>query len=121
MALGTAGAWVAAATGEAAEELVKNPAVEGALEHHAELGETARTVFTVLTLAFAALLVHPRVLRRPENPVLTRVLAIGFLVAYVVGTTVLANAAHAGGQLVHVHGVHAQFTDGTVDDDRHEH
>lgn len=113
MVLGTAGAWVATSTGEAGAELVKDAAVENAIEHHEELAEAVPVVFTILTLAFAALLVYPRVLRRPERPSVTRVLTIGFLIAYLYGATVLANAAQAGGQLVHVHGVQARIASGT--------
>ncbi len=59
-------------------------------------------------------LVLPRLLRRPEKPGLTTVLTLGFLVAYLYATTVLANAAHAGGQLVHAHGVHAKVAPANV-------
>ncbi len=110
MAAGTLGAWLAAASGGAAAELAEQvPGVQGLLEQHEEMAENVRTVFTVLTLAFAALLILPWALRRePARPVRLAVHG-GLLVLYAAAFVYLANAAHQGARLVHEMGVHAQI------------
>jgi len=111
MVMGTVAAWVAVATGEAAGELAtRTPAVRAALERHEELAETTRTLFTALTLTFALLLFLPGILRRTPSAVVRNVAGGVFLVGWFAGAGVLANTAHAGGQLVHVYGVHAVMT-----------
>lgn len=61
MALGTAGAFVAVSTGEAAEDLAvgtagSEAALSVVLHEHEELAETTRNIFTGLTLAYGLLL-----------------------------------------------------------------
>lgn len=108
LVLGTAGAWLAVATGDIAGKVADRlPEVERVLERHAALAETTRTIFTVLTLAFAALLVIPAVLRR-EPTRAARLGAMGaFLVAYAGALLCLASTAHEGATLVHGKGIHA--------------
>jgi len=110
MVLGTAATWIAVSSGEAAGRLAeRSPEINAVLEHHEELGETVRTVFTVLTGVFAILLAGPRLLRRvPSLKVQTAVLA-AFLVVWGAGTLVLVNTAHNGGRLVHEFGVRAMM------------
>ncbi len=108
MALGTAASFVAVATGEAAGKLAERTAeVNAVLEHHEELAERTRLVFTVLTVVFAGLLAGPAVLRREMARVPSLVLWLLFLAVYGAGTVVLANTAHNGGRLVHELGVRA--------------
>jgi uncharacterized membrane protein len=113
MALGTAGAWLAVATGEAAGHLAEGiPGVEPLLKRHEEMAESVRTVFTVLTLVFAALLAIPWALKR-EPPRAVRVGSYGALLAVYAGALVyLANTAHQGATLVHGKGVHALVAPG---------
>ena len=113
MALGTTGAWLAVATGQAAGHLAEGfPGVERLLERHEEMAETARTMFTVLTLVFAALLTIPWALKR-EPPRMARLGSYGALLAVYAGALVyLANTAHQGGRLVHERGVHASVAPG---------
>jgi uncharacterized membrane protein len=108
MVLGTAGAWLAVATGNSAGELAERlPGVKALLERHEEMAETTRTVFTVLTLVFASLIAIPWALRR-EPPRLVRLGAhVAFLAVYAGALVYLASAAHQGGRLVHELGVHA--------------
>lgn len=110
MVLGTAATWIAVSSGEAAGRLAeRSPEINAVLEHHEELGETVRTVFTVLTGVFAILLAAPRLLRRlPSVKVQTAVLA-AFLAVWGAGTLVLVNTAHNGGRLVHEFGVRAMM------------
>jgi len=108
MALGTVATWFAVATGEAAGELAsRTPAIAATLEQHEELAETTRTVFTLLTLVFAALLLAPRFLRTTPGRTVTSVAGAVYLVGYLGGAALLASTAHQGGRLVHAHGVHA--------------
>ena len=106
MVLGTAGTFVAVATGEAAGKLAdRTPEVNRVLEHHEQLAERTRLVFTVLTVVYAGLLAGPAALKRglPRAPV--AVLTVAFLAVYGAGVVVLANTAHNGGRLVHELGV----------------
>ena len=106
MALGTASTWVAVETGEAAGKLAdRTPEVSAVLEHHEELAESTRAIFTVLTLVFAGMVFAPVLLRREPGEIVTVALALLFLAVYGAGTLVLANTAHNGGRLVHELGV----------------
>ncbi len=115
MALGTAGAWLAVASGEAASHLAEGtPGIEPLLEQHEEMAETARTLFTVLTLVFAALGSVPLAAGR-ELPRALRVGSYGALLAVYAGALgYLANTAHQGGRLVHEKGVHALVVPGAA-------
>jgi uncharacterized membrane protein len=115
MALGTVMTSVAVSTGEAASELAEGAgAVEAMVERHEELAETTQTIFTVLTLLFAGLLVVPTLFKRKLEGSLFFALHAVFLVLYLAGTVVLANTAHQGGLLVHQQGVHARPAAGTT-------
>lgn len=108
MALGTAAAWLAVGSGHAAGQLVDKPAgLEAAILRHEALGVDARNLFTLLTLAWTALLLVPAWLKRP----LSHGVRIGahalFLAGYLASTGLVARAADAGGRLVHEHGVQA--------------
>lgn len=108
LVLGTAGTYLAVASGEATGELAERaPGVSPVLEQHEELAETTRAVFTGLTLALAAILFAPTLLRKPLAFAPNALLLALFLVAYAGGAVVLANTAHAGGRLVHELGVRA--------------
>ncbi len=108
LVLGTAGAFVAVATGEAAAELVtRSDAVAAALERHSELAETARNVFALLTLVYAAIVILPVGLRALARPAYTVAANAVFLVLLLGGNLLVANAAHQGGMLVHGLGVQA--------------
>lgn len=109
MALGTAGAWVAILTGEAATELVKHgaPAVLEAIERHRAAAGNVRTVFTVLTLLFAGLMWLPANVARRLSPRAHLGLTLVLLAAYGGATLLLVKAAHHGGLLVHEYGIRA--------------
>jgi len=110
MALGTAAAFLAVSTGEAAEDAatVTGP-VHRLIEEHGEAAEFARTLFVVLTLAFAGITLLPTM--APKLKRSARVgAAIGFLVLYAVSLLPLMNAGHLGGELVHSHGVRANLS-----------
>lgn len=116
MVLGTAATFVAVSTGEAAGELAeRTPAVSKVLEHHEELAETTRVIFTVLTLVYAVILFGPKLLRKELDRVPMATLTLVFLLFYMAGSVVLTNTAHNGGMLVHEYGVHALVEPGLVD------
>lgn len=114
MILGTAAAYVAVETGEAAGRLAdRSETVEQVLEEHEELAETTRTAVTVMTAVYAAGLAVPLVLRRTVRrgkplpggvPIIATLVFAGlwFLVCLQ-----LANTGHLGGRLVHELGVRA--------------
>ncbi|MHB8078885.1 MAG: DUF2231 domain-containing protein [Candidatus Krumholzibacteriia bacterium] len=106
--LGTAALYIAVPTGKAAGQLAeRTPEINAALERHESLAETTRTLFTILTVILAVMLLAPRLLGRDLAPAPARLLQAAFLALYLGGTLVLANAAHEGGRLVHEFGVHA--------------
>lgn len=106
MVLGTASAFVAVETGEAAAELAdRSPEINVVLEHHQALAERTRLIFSVLTAVFAALLFLPPLLKRELKRPLALALYAVFLLLYAGGALVLSNTAHNGGRLVHEFGV----------------
>jgi uncharacterized membrane protein len=108
MIVGTAGTYLAVASGETAAQLAeRSPQVNAVLEHHEELAEATRVAFSVLTVVFAAILLIPEVLKKTSNRILSRFLPLAFLVLYGGGVMLLANTAHNGGRLVHEFGVRA--------------
>jgi uncharacterized membrane protein len=108
MLLGTVGTYVAVETGEAGAKLVeRTPEISAVLEQHEERAEQTRLLFTLMTVACAALLFIPLLLKR-ELGYLWRLAIHGvFLLAYVVCLLSLARTAHLGGRLVHELGVRA--------------
>jgi len=108
MVLGTAGSYLAVASGEAAAQLAeRGGAVDALLENHEELAETVRLVFTVLTVVFASILFIPQMMRRTLSRGVATSVVVVFLGFYGAGALLLANTAHAGGRLVHEQGVTA--------------
>jgi len=110
MVLGVIAAWVAVNTGELAADLAdRMPPVGPAIERHEELAETTATVFTVLTVVFAALVFGPSFLKNPLSRTVILPIFIVFLLVYLGCTSILAKTAHRGGLLVHEYGVHAML------------
>ncbi len=108
MGVGTLGAAVAVATGNAAGELAeRSPQIAAALENHEELAESTRMVFALLTAVFAAIVIAPPLRGRSWPSGVYAVLIGVFLVVYSGGALLLVNTAHQGGRLVHQFGVHA--------------
>ncbi len=105
-AFGTAAAWVAAYTGEAAGELVeRTPQIQAALERHEELGELVRNLFTVITLLIAAALFGPGLRHRRVPPQAALLVWIVIVAVFGVGALAVIHAGHEGGRLVHEFGV----------------
>ncbi|HEX2224813.1 MAG TPA: DUF2231 domain-containing protein [Thermoanaerobaculia bacterium] len=104
--LGTVGAWISVATGEAAEGQAEGiPGIEEVLEEHEHGGEDARNYFTGLTLFYTAIVLLPVILKREPSTALYGGLNAVFLVLYLLAVVSLANTAALGGRLVHELGV----------------
>jgi uncharacterized membrane protein len=113
LVLGTAACYLATQTGEAAEHLANQQGarqdheLHEAIETHSHYGETARDWYTYFSVVFLLYLLVP-VLTKKELPAgVNAALLVLFLVASGVCALVLANTAHAGGLLVHEHGLTA--------------
>ena len=108
LALGTAAAFVAVETGEAAAELAdRTEAITAAIMRHQALADQTLTIFTVITVAYAVLLVLPRFVKRLASRGAQVTVALVVLVAVMGGAIQVAATAHQGGMLVHKLGVHA--------------
>ena len=111
MMLGTATVFIAAATGEAMTKAIgSTPDIRAALEQHRGLAGTTQELFAMLTLAFAALLYVPRLLRNELESWVNTALLTVFLVFYATGALFLVNTVHHGGLLVHQLGHNAAVT-----------
>ena len=115
MVLGTVAAFVAVSTGNEAGELAERMNnVEKVLEHHEELAETTRNVFSALTIIFAVMIFAPKLLKKELSRKVMAPLLLAFLIFYGAGTVILINTAHEGGRLVHEFGVRAMMAGGTA-------
>jgi uncharacterized membrane protein len=114
LGLGTAGAFAAVATGEAARDVVEegSDAMFAAMDRHEELAEMARSVFAALAGIYMAILILPRLWKTLSKTSYHVVANLVFLVALVGASLLLVNTAHLGGRLVHEFGVRADL--GTV-------
>lgn len=110
MVLGTVGLFLAFSSGEAAEEFAPDqPAIHAAVHEHEEAAEAARITFLCFTIAFALYALALWFVSKPKARAWITGVGVAFLVGYLVPCLMLMNAGHLGGQLVHVHGVHARL------------
>lgn len=110
MLMGTAAVYVAVETGEAAAELAeRTPQVSVVLEHHQGLAETTRTLFTILTVVFAAILFGPALLKKQLRRSVFVLVNVVFLIVYAAAAVYVADTGHNGGRLVHELGVRAMM------------
>jgi uncharacterized membrane protein len=111
LTIATAGAFAAVSTGEAAEEAVGtlSTVAEAAVHDHEESGELVRNLMPV-TLAFGVVLavLASREKRRAR---FIAPAAVALLASWSFTALRLAETAHQGGLLVHVHGIHAPLAD----------
>ncbi|HEY3449962.1 MAG TPA: DUF2231 domain-containing protein [Myxococcales bacterium] len=108
LGLGTLGAWLSVESGEAAGQMAeRTPAVDALLEKHESLARATAASFTALFAALAALLAAPKLLRRQLSTLWRVAPLVVYLLAHAGATTLLVQAAHQGGRLVHEQGVHA--------------
>jgi len=106
MFLGTASALLAVETGLAAGQIAgSTPAIRTALAQHEDLAETTLVLFSLLTVAFAALLSFSGSFELDRR--VNAALLAAFLIFYATGALFLVNTARRGGRLVHELGVRA--------------
>lgn len=113
VAIGTLGAVLAVATGDAASDapaFAIPQAAEAVLENHEEMGEATRTVFLILAATlFVGLGVWTALGKRAKRWMFCAGMG-AYLIAYSLGMLALANTGHEGGRLVHEFGVRAQIS-----------
>jgi uncharacterized membrane protein len=115
LVVGTASSFLAVQTGAAAGDLAESQGAKDdkviyqALELHEKLADQTRLAYTILTIAFLLYLFTPVALRRPLNPGLNFTLLAIFLAASGAAGLLLVNTGHAGGLLVHEHGITAKL------------
>jgi hypothetical protein len=104
---GTAGAFVAVSTGEAARDVVEEGEDEmfEVMQQHEDLVEQARNVFVALTIVYAGIVFLPVVARSLQSWKFAMPANLVFLVALMGANLLLASGAHLGGRLVHEFGV----------------
>jgi uncharacterized membrane protein len=108
LAAGTAAAFVAVSSGEAAAELAdRTDAITAAIMRHQQMAERARDLFAVITVAYLAVLTVPRLVKSFSAPAVQTAGTLVVLAAVLGGSLLVAAAAHEGGMLVHKLGVHA--------------
>lgn len=113
MILGTAGTWVAVSTGEAARDVIEEASDEAleVLEHHEELGELTRNVYTGLTAAYVIFVLLTLVWSPISKAAIRIPLGLIFLVLSAGAALYLAGTAHLGGRLVHEYGIRATLAE----------
>lgn len=123
MIIGTLGAYLAVASGEATAEVAERPAelmqdmvqfnaMNVVLAEHSEMGETVRWVFTLLTLVYAGILLGPMFLKKNIPIRVIFVIQIVFLLLYGGCSLLVAQTGHLGGRLVHQYGLRAPVNPG---------
>lgn len=107
LTIATAGAFAAVITGETAEDALGpiSAAAEAAVHRHEESAEMVRNLMPV-TLAFAVVLAVLLSMHK-RDPRLIVPASLALLASWSFTSIRLADAAHEGGVLVHVHGLHA--------------
>ena len=111
MALGTISVFLSMETGHAASGFASSdPLIIAAISAHQELAEATEILFSVLTIAFAALLFVPDWVRLELGHRVSEALLGVFLIFYATGILFLINTAHHGGLLVHEMGVRAPIS-----------
>lgn len=105
MLLGTAGVFFAVSTGNsAAAALSADPAFTSTLEAHVRFAEQSKLSFSVLGILFFLYVLSLEFIQKRFGKLNPAPILI-FLIIYAVNLTLIFNAAHYGGALVHKHGI----------------
>ncbi len=108
MGIGTLGAVLAVASGDAAEDIAETSGLADTVLHrHEDLAELSRTAFIGLTAMLGVMLGAGWIWRAKIKNALAVTGLLVFLALHLAGLVLLANAAHEGGRLVHEFGVRA--------------
>ncbi len=107
--VGTAFAFFATITGEAAEEIVVDTTqqMHDAIHEHEEIAELARNLFIVVSVLFIAVCIAAAKVAEKKKPAARFIGGILVAVTYFFAFRALVNAGHLGGLLVHKYGIHA--------------
>ena len=113
LAMGTAGAFAAVATGEAARDAVEDGPDEmfNVLKQHEQLADLVRIVFLVVTVLYGLFVLLPVVVRKWITPSYLVPVQLVFFLVLLASNLLVANLAHLGGRLVHQYGVHATLAE----------
>lgn len=107
LVLGTLGALLAWATGEAAAALAeRTPELRATLVRHEHFGQLTAAIFGGLTLLFAGLWLLPLSRKRKDGIRLLRAWHLLWLLGAAVGLACLVRTGHLGGHMVHDLGTH---------------
>ena len=113
LALGTAGAFVAVETGQAARTVAEwdDPSedVKAALDAHEKLSKPLPILFAILTGVYLLILIVPLVIRPLGHPAIVFVLHLVFLAALLAADLLVVHAGYRGTWLVHEHGMRIQM------------
>ncbi|BDU71944.1 DUF2231 domain-containing protein [Mesoterricola silvestris] len=105
LVLGTLTAGAALVTGEAGAALAqRTPALRAAVARHEQMAQGAALAFALLTASFGALHLGPWWTRAPRGAMALCALWLGLSA---LGVLQLTLAAHLGGRMVHLLGLHA--------------
>ena len=104
---GTAGAFVAISTGEAARDVVEEGEDEmfEVMQQHEDMMEQTRNVFVALTVIYAGIVVLPLLAKSLQSLKFAMPANLIFLAALMGANLLMASGAHLGGRLVHQYGV----------------
>ena len=104
---GTASAFVAVSTGEAARDVVEEGEDEmfDVMQQHEDVMEQARNVFVALTVIYAGIVVLPLLAKSLQSLKFAMPANLIFLAALMGANLLMASGAHLGGRLVHQYGV----------------
>lgn len=109
--LGTAGAFLATATGEAARDIVEKAPDEAfdVMEEHEEGAILARNIYVGITVAYALFVLLTLTVKSIGKALVRIPISVVFLVVMGVASLYLLHAAHLGGRLVHEYGIKARL------------
>jgi uncharacterized membrane protein len=106
IATGTTAAFVAQQSGAVAAGIADvSDAASAVLERHAELASLTVKLFVGLSILYTVMTTVSVYLHNSLPRPVRALVQAAYLMVYLGGTLVLANAAHAGGQLVHEFGI----------------
>lgn len=121
LVLGVASSFVATNTGEAAYNVIPNDEVMDLLDPdyeyddvavaHGEQSELARNIFAGITAGYLVVVILAYTQPATRKVIPRTALGVVFVGALAYANLVLANAAHLGGELVHIYGVRAVLVD----------
>lgn len=105
MVIGTIGTYFSVASGEAAMQLAKrSEEINSVLADHETLAMWTRTIFSILTIIYIALIVF-LYSKKEINPKITSFIHLIFLGVYCLGVFFLTLTGHQGARLVHEFGI----------------